>query len=606
MGYNTNSFNSKPWAPQPMKPKTNTQKNNTSRIPMNGKQRFAQSMAMNAPGSDMPFNVLNLKRTENDALAYSTTGKALLDLHYQLSSLRGKEELEITNMFRRAFMETPVLAMRWLFWACDVREGAGERRTFQIIIKDIIRSGGSQMVANLVPLIPEYSRWDMLYTLLEVTDQRVYEAVAKLIKKQWKKDFSNASNSQPISLMAKWLKSANSHNVETRRLGLNTAKILGLTEKEYRKGLSTLRDYLEVVETRMSSDNWQAIDYEKVPSKANLIYNKAFLRHDGERRNMYLDALTNGKAKVNSSVAFPYEIMHKMASCARWDEKNISLFNSMWKSLPDLLGDDYNDTLVVCDDSGSMNCTISNTTVTARTVAFALSIYMAERNKGAFRDMVMTFSQKPQLRHISPNLTPYEKYWFMYNHSEVANTNIEAVFNLILNTAVQNGYSQKDLPSRLLILSDGEWDNMTRSGISYNTYMCPNMTLFKEIEQRYKRNGYTMPKLVFWNLANRSATMPFNENESFPCTLVSGFSVNTFKMVLSDKTNPWDALADQLMVKRYDAVEEAIVKTNNKNNFITASGKVSHKKSTSKTLSKKTVTYKKVTNRKVPSRKIFT
>ena len=602
MGYNINSFttsNSKPWAPQPMKPKANTKRSSSSRTPMNGKQRFAQSMAMNAPGSDMPFNVLNLKRTENGALAYSTTGKALLDLHYQLSSLRGKEEKEIIQMFRKAFEETPVLAMRWLFWVCDVREGAGERRTFQIIIKDIIKSGGSQMVANLVPLIPEYSRWDMLYTLLEVTDRRVYEAVTKLIKSQWKNDLFNANNNQPISLMAKWLKSANSHNAETRRLGLNTAKILGLTEKEYRKGLSTLRDYLEVVETRMSSDNWQAIDYEKVPSKANLIYNKAFLRHDAERRSSYLDALTKGTAKVNSSVAFPYEIMHKMTSCLSWDKENIDFYNSMWESLPDLLEDDYSDTLVVCDDSGSMNCAISNTKVTARTVAFALSIYIAERNKGAFRDMVMTFSQKPQLRHISPHLTPYEKYRFMCNHSEVANTNIEAVFNLILNTAVQNGYSQKDLPSRLLILSDGEWDNMTRSGISYNTYMCPNMTLFKEIEQRYKCNGYTMPKLVFWNLANRSATMPFSENESFPCTLVSGFSVNTFKMVLSNRTSPWDALVDQLMVKRYDAIEEAIIKTNNRSNFITASGKVSHKKNASKPLSKKTVAYKKVTNRKI-------
>lgn len=573
MGYNTNSFttsNSKPWAPQPMKPKTNTQKSNTSRTPKNGKQKFAQSMAMNAPGSDMPFNVFNLKRTENGALAYGTTGKALLDLHYQLSSLRGKEEKEIIQMFRKAFEETPVLAMRWLFWACDVREGAGERRTFQIIIKDIIKSGGSQMVANLVPLIPEYSRWDMLYTLLEVTDRKVYEAVAKVIKSQWKDDLLSASNNRPISLMAKWLKSANSHNAETRRLGLNTAKILGLTEKQYRQGLSMLRNYLEVVETRMSSNNWQAIDYERVPSKANLIYNNAFLRHDTERRSSYLDALTKGTAKVNSSVTFPYEIMHKMANCSKWDKKNIDFYNSMWESLPDLLGDDYSDTLVVCDDSGSMEQTISNTNVTARIVAFALSIYMAERNKGAFRDMVMTFSQKPQLRHISPNLTPYEKFWLMRNHSEVANTNIEAVFNLILNTAIQHNYSQKDLPARLLILSDGEWDTMTRSGASYSSYTSPNMTLFKALEKKFKQYGYTMPKLVFWNLANRSATMPFNENESFPCTLVSGFSVNVFKMVLSDKTSPWDALVDQLSVSRYNPIEEAIhrvIKEKRKNNF---------------------------------------
>lgn len=551
MNYTNNNMNnnSKAWAPQPMKHTGPSNRVN------NGKKQFARSMAQatnNTNNFSVPYMVTNLKRTENGALQYSTTGKALLDINYQLASLRNKDESTIISMYRKAFTENPTFAIRWLFYATDIRKGAGERRIFQVIVKDMIQNGGANIVVNMVPLIPEYSRWDMLYTLLEVTNGKVYSAVKNLIISQWNEDIVNMRNGKPISLMAKWLKSANSHNAETRQKGLMTANMLGLTERQYRKNLSEMRDYLKVVETRMSSDNWQAIDYEQVPSKANLIYNKAFMRHDGDRRTAYLNALNSGKAKINSSVAYPYEILNKLINCGPCER---GTFENMWKSLPNLLANDYSDTLVVCDTSGSMDwMAIPNTQVTPMIVAFAISIYMAERNRGPFCDMVMSFSNKPKLIDLPDNATLYQKYRILTNNAECSNTNIEATFNLILNTAIKNNYSQSDLPSRLLIITDGEFDSMTYSGVSCR----PNQTMFKAIENRFKEHGYIMPKLVFWNVANRSGTMPFNENESFPCTLVSGFSINTFKMVMSDKTSPWDALVEQLLDTRYDAAENCL------------------------------------------------
>lgn len=544
-----NYTNNKAWSPRPMK---NTSSNNKIN---NGKKQFARSMVQATNSSNnfsVPYMVTNLKRTENGALQYSTTGKALLDIHYQLASLRSKDEKIIINMYRKAFLENPNLAIRWLFYACDIREGAGERRIFQVIVKDMIQNGGDYIVVNMVPLIPEYSRWDMLYTLLEVTNGKVYSVVKALIIKQWNKDIADMINNYPISLMSKWLKSANSHNVETRQKGIMTANMLGLTERQYRKNLTEMRNYLKVVETRMSSDNWQAIDYEQVPSKANLIYNKAFMRHDGERRIAYLEALNSGKAKINSSVAYPYEILNKLIHGYSSERDT---FENMWKSLPNLLTNDYSDTLVVCDTSDSMNwTTIPNTQVTPMIVAYSISIYMAERNHGPFRNMVMSFSNKPKLIELPNNATLFQKYKIINSSAECSNTNIEAVFNLILNTAICNGYSQFELPSRLLIITDGEFDTMTRSCGRH-----PDRTLFKEIEQRFIDNGYIMPKLVFWNVNNRTGTMPFHENDSFPCSLVSGFSVNTFKMVMSDKTNPWDTLVEQLLVKRYNAAENCLL-----------------------------------------------
>lgn len=557
MSYSNNA--SKSWAPRPMKHTGPSNRVNSNGV-NNRKRQFAQSMSQasnNRNNFSAPYMVTNYKRTENGAIQYSTTGKALLDIHYQLSSLRGKDDKVITDMYRKAFIESPNLAIRWLFWACDIREGAGERRVFQVIVKDMIQNGGANIVVNMVPLIPEYSRWDMLYTLLKITNGKVYSAVKSVINSQWNEDITNMRNGRPISLMAKWLKSANSHNTETRQKGIMTAEMLGLTERQYRKCLSEMRDYLKVVETRMSSDNWQAIDYEQVPSKANLIYNKAFMRHDGDRRSAYLGALNSGKAKINSSVAYPYEILNKLIYAHSNAEK--TTLENMWESLPNLLKDDYSDTLVVCDTSGSMSWHyIPGTKVTPLIVAFAISIYMAERNHGPFSDMVMSFSNRPKLISLPYNATLLQKYCILKDNAEGSNTNIEATFNLILNTAINNGYSQADLPSRLLIITDGEFDAMTNIGDYYNSII-PTKSLFKEIEKRFKDNGYTMPKLIFWNVNNRTDTMPFHENESFPCTLVSGFSVNIFKMVMSGKTSPWDALVEQLLIERYDKAENCLI-----------------------------------------------
>lgn len=381
-----------------------------------------------------------------------------------------------------------------------------------------------------------------------------------------------------ISLLAKWLPSATSHSHDTRKKGLKICDAMGMTEREYRKTLSALRKHLDVVERKMSSQNWQSIDYETVPSKANLNYNKAFLRNDEERRRVYLNALTKGEAKINSSVSNPCDIVHKYCE-GSWGSVPRSYdaaLEGMWKALPNLVTDDSS-TIVVADGSGSMGATVGRTRMTALEVANSLAIYFAERAKGAYKGRYITFSARPQMVNVNhdslrANLEEAAR------HSEVANTNLEAVFDLILDTAIKNHSPQSDLPKNILIISDGGWDSMVNirntstggygyGGYGYWGYNSTRATaqeapaFLKSIEQKYKNAGYKMPMIIYWNTAGRG-----NTNNGLPMTkndygiMVSGFSIQTLKMILSGKTNPWDALMEVILDKRYDKIEELAFK----------------------------------------------
>ena len=541
---------SKPWSPRPEIKRTSSKSKKFAFI-----DKMQDTYNTWYGSINIPTLPKGYKYSENGAVMYSTTGKALLDLHFATSSLRNKSDKEIVTMWRNAYSENPRLAIRWLAYTSDIRSGAGERRTSRIIMHDIASNGGYAIIGNILAEMIELGRWDVIYTFKDV--KPMYPYISSVVNTQWKKDVWNMNHNKPVSLLAKWLDSANSHVEKTRENGLWTMQMLGLNETQYRKTISMLRKYIDVVERKMSSNNWQAIDYETVPSKANLIYNKAFLKHDEERRRSYLNALTKGEAKINSSVAFPHEIVHKYRSGYGLAPKSDPAIEGMWKALPDLVGKNGGTTIVCRDDSGSMTCQVDRkSSVTALEVATALSIYFAERCKGPYHNTFFSFSETPRIMELKDNWNLHSKLKYCYSHSEVANTNIERLFDLILETAVKNHCSQDEIPSTLLIISDMEMDSCScHNGSSrWNTGL--PATLFDTINKKYKRAGYNMPTLVFWNVNSRTNAMPVREHNGFPARLVSGFSVNTLKMVLSNKTNPWDALVEQLMDKRYDKIEK--------------------------------------------------
>ena len=399
-------------------------------------------------------NEYNVSVTENGAVGYRSTGKELLDLNFAVASLRKMSDEEVAKRFMKAFCENKMLAMKWLFYARDARQGIGERRLFRVVMKHLVESN-PEMVIPVINLIPEYGRYDDLWCLLD--NEESAKVIYQIVDKQLKEDWDNMSTGKPISLTAKWMPSINASSEKTKEYGKKLCKALHMSEREYRKALSKLRKYLDVVEVKMSNKDWSEIKYEAVPSRANFIYNNAFLRNDEARRREYLGKLEKGETKINASTLFPHDIVHKYTiHCGReysLNQKDATI-EALWRALPDTVNGCGN-TIVVADGSGSMTTQVDrSSSVTALEVANALAIYFAEHSSGQFKDKYITFSERPQIVNFSNATSLHDKLQIALAHNECANTNIEKVFDLILDTAIKNRMKQEDLPQNILIVSD--------------------------------------------------------------------------------------------------------------------------------------------------------
>lgn len=501
-------------------------------------------------------DVLNDEKqlTENGAVGYKTTGKELLDLNFSTSSLRRLSEKDIYDRFVKAFYENKLLAIKWLYFLRDCRSGMGERRSFRAILKNLAYSQ-PELVKQLIEITAEYGREDDLWCLLD-TDIR--GNVISYIKMKLMNDIGNVAEGKSISLLGKWLPSSKSKKEEKRRWAQYIRTGLGMSKKQYDKVLKALRDKSNVIETQISRNKWDEVDYSAVPSKANLLYRNAFLRHDEERRREYLDALSKGEAKINVGTLFVHDIIHSYTNSDRWGYrmgvKDLdTVLEDAFEELISTLSIDE-DTIVVRDDSGSMTIEIDPKSKTsALEIATALAITFSTTLKGEFKDKYISFSSRPKFIDMSNCKTLKEKLELSYAHSEVSNTNIKATFDLILEVAVRNKYTQDELPKNILIISDMEFD--------YSCTSRPNEALFEEIARDYATHGYKLPRLVFWNLNSRTGTIPVKQNEC-GVALVSGFSQNILNMVINGSLDPYQNLVDILNNKRYDAVEQAFNKAN--------------------------------------------
>ncbi len=478
-------------------------------------------------------DTLNVSTTENGALGYATTGKALVDFNFKVASMRNWSEENIKRKFKKVWYENKELALKYLFYVRDVREGLGERRLFREAITEII----DNLDSRVFDWIMKFGRADDLLVFLGT---KLEKDLIDYIQVQLEKDMQGVKDNKPISLLSKWLPSINTSSTETREKAKQLCKSLHITETKYRKMLSKLRKYIDVIERKLCANEWDKVNYETVPSNANLKYKDAFLKHDEDRRKKYLESLEKGETKINGSVLFPHDIVAKYVK-DRVLKKDEAL-EALWKSLPNYVDGNIN-TLVVRDGSGSM--TWSDNNVRPLDVATALAIYFSERCEGQFKDNFITFSSKPQLVSFTGYETLRDKLIECYKYNDCSNTNLEATFDLVLDVAVKNHLKQEEIPN-LLIISDMEFDS------SYSDRWSEDK-LFTIIANKFNKAGYQLPKLIFWNVASRTNTIPLTQNKN-GVILVSGFSPAITKMVLSEELDPYKALVKELMKDRYKEV----------------------------------------------------
>ena len=490
----------------------------------------------------------NYTLTANGAVTHKTTKSDLLDMFAMGGSYRRRSEDDVILLFKKAYKENPVYALKCLFYLGDVRGGQGERRFFRVCMKWLAKHDTEAARRNLKH-VPEYRRWDDLYTFVGTPLEN--EAFT-FMKEQLALDVQ----SKTPSLLAKWLKSENTSSKESRDLATKTRKAFGMNHKQYRKTLSILRERINVLERLMSAGKWDEIEFDKIPSRAGLIYKNAFARHDIERMRegatqSYADFAKDTTTKVNAKVLNPVDIAEKVFRNYRMSEIDRLMLDKYWANLKDYYNGKEENGIAVVDVSGSMHGQPMN-------AAVSMGAYIAERGKGPFKNHFITFSGNPQLVRFE-GVDIYDKFNRASNADWGQNTNIEATLNLLLNTAVRNNCSQEEIPTRLYIFSDMEFDDCVCLGDPFSgmwgrretiTVNSANTTFFEKAKKQWANYGYKLPQIVFWNLNATHENIPaIGEGFSY----VSGFSMNMIENILSGKDG-YDLMMDKLDSERYTAI----------------------------------------------------
>ena len=459
-----------------------------------------------------------MARTANGMKARKTSASAVLDFFGKAGSSRGTE---LSKEFMAALVDNQDLAVRALLWTRDIRGGAGERKQFRDLLTKL-ESIDPTLAGRLMTKVPELGRWDDLFTYTDPLNRRkAFEMIREAL-------------TMKNGLCAKWMPRKGPIAVEL-------TKFLGLSPKQYRKLLVGLT---QVVETQMCAKEWEAINFSHVPSVASARYQKAFGRNAGELYAEYLRELQkpaeqrDPKVKINASAVYPYDVVKSVV------KGNAAVADEQWKALPNYVGNAR--IMPMVDVSGSMGSIRYGSTGTVQPidVAISLGLYLSEKNTSDFKDMFLTFSGSPKLEilkgTLSKRIAQLERaHWQM-------NTNLHNAFDEILKVAVKGNVPAEDMPEMLLILSDMQFDSCTRFDDSAQ----------EMIKRKYEQAGYTVPKIVFWNLSpyGRDNT-PVRFDDKGVCH-VSGFSPAIMKAVLSveelEDFTPFNVMAKTLMSERYD------------------------------------------------------
>lgn len=461
-------------------------------------------------------------RTENGAVAHASTLNKNVDLYTLVGSSRNRPE-SVTSPFALALNEDKDLAVRIMLHARDIRQGMGERAVSRQLIKVCLAHLSTEDNLRIMRKVPEMGRWDDMLTYFGT---RLQDASFQMI-------LAGLDNPSTASLVAKWLPREKKGN---KQFVHAFCKFSGLTRKEYRALCSQLSN---TVEQKLCAKDFASINFSQVPSVASARYQKLFHKVDGERYREWIAELEKPQAeravgvKVNAGAIYPYDIIRSIKGYG-----DNSVAQAQWDALPNFMGDNTENILCMSDVSESMTCENFGN-VDALDIGVSLTMYCAERNHGVFKDQAMIYSTRPRFVELAGSVSERRKQ--MMAHVEYGSTDIDAAFRLILDLAVRHNLSQEDLPSKVLIFSDMQFDAV--GGRTTN---------LEAINQHFARAGYKAPQLVFWHLASRRQAQPATINDK-GVAMVSGFSPAILKAVLGgEDLSPLGVVRKAVMVERYD------------------------------------------------------
>lgn len=482
----------------------------------------------------------NYTFTENGALTYKTSGSRILDLFSRGGAYRNRSDEDIITLVSEAFEEDPLYTLEVLFYLRDIRGGQGEKRVFRVginALKDALRTKDGNL-HNLFDTIIEIGSWKDIFDYFEFDEWKDYVV-----------SHVESLNFSKPDLVFKYMPSVGgSKNKQAEKL----AEMLKISPKEYRKMLTRERKRLQLVETSMCANHWNEVDYNHVPSKAGLLYKNAFAKHDADRYREFITKVNAGdkSVKLNAGTLYPYEITEKYMNkynfeycgwgyCNEDGERKPvvdEVLEAYWKSLP-VYGESQFNAVVVADTSGSM-------WGRPMAVSTSLAIYFAQHNTGLFHNKWITFSHTPKFIELKEGESLADSIYTFYKNSEVADTNLQAVFDIMLKAALDYKLPENEMPKLIYIVSDMEFN----SAIDNNGFSATNYEVIKE---KYARAGYEAPAVVFWNVDARNDQSPVRMNEA-GVALISGSSPSTFNLAISKECDPMTFMFKTIRVPRYE------------------------------------------------------
>lgn len=475
-------------------------------------------------------NEAKFTRTENGAVALNTTSDARLDLFSTIGSLREADDTRVQSLFAEAYRQDHLSTAKILFYARDIRGGLGERKVFRTLLRYAAEYHPEAIRPNL-DLVGVFGRYDDLYVLIGTPlENDMWDAM----KKQFEEDLKNLNDGKAISLLAKWIKTADASSAETRRIGILTAQKLGYPVYNFKRIVRSMRRKIKVVESLMSAGRWDEIQYSEVPSRAMMIYRKAFMRHDEERFNSFINKAVTGEAKINASTLFPYDIVEKFM----YGHESSKVLEAQWKALPDYVEKGTN-ALVMADTSGSMTCYGGRPMATS----VGLAIYFAERNVGAYHNLFMSFSGEADIVVLRGETLEQKINNVKRTHWE-QNTNLKAAFDKVLDIAKKNDIPQDEMPKAIVVISDMEIDR------------CGNRewTFYDKMAAKFAKHGYVIPNIIFWNVNSRHDIFHADKDRK-GVQLASGQSVTVFRQILQNLGyNPVEAMENTINSERYECI----------------------------------------------------
>jgi hypothetical protein len=464
-------------------------------------------------------NKANITTTTNGMTSYKSTTKANLDFFGRSGNINYED---LVSDFKNAYAEDPELAIRNVLHMRDIRGGKGVRDNFRNILSYILTSTPSVITyTNFIKVIPEIGRWDDLFSLVTNENKDVANQIIKYLA-------SELMVEKPNPLLCKWLP----------RKGIVASKLrsyLKLSPKQYRQ---ILVKHKNVVETTMCNRDWSKITYQHVPSRAMNLYSKAFARQDDSRFAEYIEKVNCGEVKINAAALFPHEIVKTVSRNIRISPVQ----EAQWKNIPNLLPEGIS-ILPMIDVSASMTWSKAYGNYTMFDIAVAMGVYLADKGKSDFKDMFLTFSSTPELASLSTARTLENKIQKVISSNVGGSTNIEAAFKLVLKHAITNEVLPQDMPDSILILSDMQFNSCVQG-----------VNAFSMIESMYRQAGYSVPKIIFWNLTANSGSLPVTADKS-GAALVSGYSPASLTAIFNndfEQFTPENIMLTALNNSRYN------------------------------------------------------